>query len=84
MNTKDVPHPFRKRIKRARRKLAAADRRPGAAPFGNSTTALRAARKATMAHQRLTSRIAELGDVEPPDGYVERAMARARAAGVLK
>jgi hypothetical protein len=71
MYTQNIPQPFRRRLKRAHRKLArcaAARIRAGGPPFGASITALRSARKAMLAFER------EL---------VDRAVARAKREGVI-
>jgi hypothetical protein len=39
--------------------------------------------RAMRGDHRLTARIAELGDIEPPAGYIDRAFARARAEGII-
>lgn len=52
MDTRHLPHPFRKRLKRAQRKLAIAKAhatRSGGPPFGASIIALRDMRKAIIA-----------------------------------
>jgi hypothetical protein len=73
-------------VKRACRKIAkatAAAARAGGPPFGASITGLRELRKATLAHHRLVDLIANLGEVKPRNGYIERAVYRARAEGVV-
>jgi len=62
VNTKAIAHPWRRRIKRARRKLASATRaqvRVGGPKYGASLPALRELRRATSAWKHY-------GDVKTP------------------
>lgn len=83
MDTKHILRPYRRRMKRAARKLAKARARPGAPPFGASVPALRSMRKATLACPGIPARIAELPDVAPDPGWEDRALERARDEGVV-
>ena len=75
MNTKQIPQPERRRLKRKARKLARLERR--GAP---STLQLR---QAAHAYSLIRARIAELPELEPPAGWQERAHERARREGVF-
>lgn len=74
MNTKEIPQPERRRLKRKARKLARLER------TGPSTLQLR---QAAQAYSLIRARIAELPELEPPPGWQERAHERARREGIL-
>lgn len=82
MNTKDLPSKYRRRAKRAARKFAGttAHSRGG---VKRKARAMAERELAMRGDHRLTARIADLGELELPEGAVDRAVARARAEGVI-
>lgn len=89
MNTKHIPHPVRRRVKRATRKLARAGataRRSGAPAFavGATITALRSQRRAGLAYHSIRARLAALAEIEPPAGWQDRASDHARREGIIR
>jgi len=79
VNTKHLPSGYRRRAKRAARKLACTH--PG--DIARARRAMDARDRAIRGDHLLTARIAELGDIDPPAGYIYRACARARAEGII-
>lgn len=83
MNTTTIPHPHRRRAKRAARKLAKLHPARVHQQVQAQNARDRALTAGRAAAGRLIAMVASAPDIEPPEGYVERAVARARAEGVI-